>query len=121
MKYPNYLLLLFIITVGSSCNETSTGNEVVYINNGAIQCESKGLSEVETAQILINEGIDVLKSQCAYITGIAIAAQCGLGGSNINLHTLNTQNLVDAQTLGFLSISELQKGDDPGYKIIDCR
>ena len=121
MKYSNTLLPLFLITACSSFNEAGTGNEIVYINNGAIQCESKGLSETETAQTLINEGIDVLKSQCAHMTGIAVATQCGLGGTNINLHTINTQNLSDAKAVGFLSISDLKNGDDPGYKIIDCR
>ncbi len=121
MKRLNCLALLAVITACTSSNDVNVNHEIVYINDAAIQCEFEGLSEVETAQILIDSGIDVLHSQCGYITGIAIEAQCGLGDSNINLHTINSQNVSDAISLGFLPVSELNNSDDKGYEIIDCQ
>ncbi len=94
--------------------------EIVYINDGAIQCESGGLSEAETAQQLIDNGIDVSSSMCGYLSGVAVAAQCGLGDVNINLHVINIQNIPDALELGFKPVSSLKRDDDSGYVVIQC-
>ena len=108
-------LLLF------GCNhDTDVNYELVYIDDGALQCESDGLSAEQTAQILINNGIDVVSSYCGYLSGIAVAAQCGLGDTNINLHNVNVQNIPDARELGFESVSSLKNNDDIGYVIIEC-
>ena len=118
MKYYYFVVILFgIVSCGSGKNDN---HEIVYINDGAIQCESEGMSQQETAQILINGGIDVIKSQCGYLSGIDVAAQCGLGDNNINLHTINIQNLIDAQALGFDTVLTLNRDDDIGYVIIEC-
>jgi hypothetical protein len=53
--------------------------ETVYINNGAIQCESSGLSEQETAKQLIDNGIDVILSTCGSQTGLDVPTVCGAG------------------------------------------
>jgi len=100
--------------------ETNKELEIVYINDGAIQCESQGMSELETAQTLIDNGIDVLRSQCGFQSDIAVVAVCGAGDVNINLHTINSQNLSDAQALGFESVSTLKNDVDRGYVLIDC-
>lgn len=94
--------------------------EIVYINNGAVQCESKGLSKEQTARILIDNDIDVIDSQCGYLSNLMVAALCGLGDTNINLHTINAQDLVGAQALGFKSVSTLKRDDDKGYAIGNC-
>jgi len=78
------------------------------------------VSEQQTAQILIAKGINVVASQCGYLSGVAVAAQCGLGDINIHLHTINARNLPEAQALGFKSVSTLKREDDTGYVIIDC-
>lgn len=94
--------------------------ELVYINDGAIQCESQGMSEQKTAKLLTDEGIEVASSQCGYLSGVAIAAMCGLGDSNINLHTIDVSKLVQAKSLGFESVSTLKLNDDKGFKTIEC-
>lgn len=110
-------ITLFLI----GCNHDADENHVLaYIDDGAVQCESDGLSADQTAQILIDDGIDVMLSHCGYLSGIAVAAQCGLGNTNINLHTINIQNIYDARELGFEPVSSLKHGDDIGYVIIEC-
>ena len=104
----------------NNASNFSEENETVYIDDGAIQCGFYGLSEEETAQMLINNGIDVIESQCGFLTGMDIAAQCGLGDVNINLHLIDAQNLRDAQALGFESVSVLERSDDTGYAITAC-
>ncbi len=94
--------------------------EIIYIDDGAVQCESEGLSKEQTAQKLIDNGIDVIDSQCGYLSNLMVATLCGLGDANINLHTINAQDLSDAQALGFESISTLKHDDDIGYVITDC-
>ncbi len=113
------LLLITLFVVG--CNHDADENTgLVYIDDGAIQCESNGLSVEQTAQILIDGGIAVTSSYCGYLSGIAVAAQCGLGDININLHKINIQNISDAKKLGFESVVSLRNGDDIGYVIIEC-
>lgn len=124
-----YLIILFLLAL-AGCNGNNDENsgdiqpieetKLVYINDGYIQCEFDGYSADETSQILINNGIDVLASYCGYISGISVGAACGFGANNINLHEINSQNIVDAENLGFAPVSELAMDDDLGYEIIDC-
>lgn len=114
---------LFIISILMSlisCNNSDDKRIYVYIDDGSIQCESSGLSVEETAQPLINYGVDVFESSCAYITGIAIAAQCGLGDSNINIHLIDKENVIDAQNIGYEPVSTLEDDGYFGYETVEC-
>lgn len=83
---------------------------LIYIDDGAIQCEFSGKPPEETAQVLIDNGIDVIESSCGYIKGLAVSAQCGLGDTNINIHRIPIQNTQDALDLGYSEVSELNDG-----------
>lgn len=104
-------LLLSILSTACGLGEDDN-LEWVYIDNGAIQCEFTGWSEKETAQTLIDNGIDVVNSSCGYLTGVGIADLCGLGDTNINLHRINRQNIPDARKLGYEPVSSLVREDD---------
>ncbi len=107
--------------IGNSARaEDASDHELVYINNGSIQCESGGLSPAETAQKLVNRDIMVTQSQCGTLSGLAVPAQCGAGNININIHSIDSAALVDAEALGFKSVTTLAKGSDKGYTIIKC-
>ncbi len=128
MESIHIAILIFISLFLTACahknsNESSIDESLalVYINNGSIQCESSGLSEAETAQQLINKGIDVISSQCGFLTGIAAPAQCGLPGTLINLHVINAQNTPDAKELGFELASSLKIDNSKGYEIMKCQ
>lgn len=103
-----------------ACNSSDDQRVYVYIDDGAIQCESPGLSVEKTAQPLIDYGVDVFESSCAYITGIAIAAQCGLGDSNINIHLIDKENVIDAQNIGYEPVSTLVDDGYLGYETVEC-
>ena len=76
MKRISCHSLLVVITACTNGNDVNTNQEIVYIKDAAIQCEFEGLSEIETAQILIDSGIDVLQSQCGCITnGFALSSK----------------------------------------------
>ena len=125
MKYLyQYRLCLVVVLLALSACEVSKEQEdeaLVYIDDSAIQCGFEGYSVTQTAQLLIDNGIDVLNSQCAYISNLLIAAACGLGNNNIHLHSINRRNLVDANVLAYHSVDQLSHDGAQGYEIIDCR
>ena len=117
------ILAILAITLGiAGCNDTQTESDSawVYINDGAVQCEFDGLNKTQTAQNLIDYNVEVIESNCGYISGIEVAAQCGLGDSNINLHLINEEQVADAQNIGYELVSTLENDNDVGYEIIDC-
>lgn len=116
------IMSLLIAACASETKETLIDDslDIVYINNGSIQCESEGIPARETAQQLINRGIDVISSKCAFLTGIGAPAQCGLPGTMINIHVINAQNVPDAKELGFERVTTLRLDNTKGYEVIDC-
>lgn len=115
---------------GSDDSSTSSGEEknpadildssvLVYVTAGAIQCDYKGRTPVETAQLLVNEGIDVLSSYCG-VTDMAHITVCGASTGDINLHEINASNLADANEIGFGPVSELVNMG-VGYQATECK
>ena len=84
------------------------GNALVYTSAGAVQCEYPGRSPKETAQQLIEKGIDVMASVCG-ITNLVYSDVCGGATNDINLHEINAANIADAKEIGFGPVSELKK------------
>jgi len=93
---------------------------IIYIETGAVQCQAQGVTHLETAQLLIDNGIEVLESQCADLSGEGVIIQCGLVGPDINVHTVAPENHARALSMGFKSTSSLKQGDDTGYTVKDC-
>lgn len=118
-----YILLTILSLILMACEHEDDENSlpddqvIVYIDDMAIQCESPGLSEIETAQQLIDVGIDIIASMCGSFTA-AVITICGAQTTGINLHIINIQNVVDAQELGFEPVSSLIVENDRGYDII---
>ena len=65
-------------------------------------------------------GIDVLESDCAYLTRMGVIGVCGAGFTYINIHTIRSESLQDAENLDFQSVSELENEIDSGYTVIEC-
>ncbi len=99
----------------------SSGEVLVFESRQAIQCGSRGLTTQQSAQKLVNGGIDVLESNCGVMTGVAYAAVCGIGTGDILIHKIRRVNLADAEQRGFSSVDTLR---DPiagtGYAKVDC-
>lgn len=106
---------------GGEDGTTQPGDILVYEGRQSLQCETRGLTTRESAQKLINGGIDVIASNCGAITGIAYPALCGSPTGEILIHEIRQVNLPDAEQRGFQPVRTLQ---DPikgtGWNKVDC-
>lgn len=94
---------------------------LVYADREVRQCESDGVSLEASAQILINAGIDVIRSSCGIRTGVEYPAVCGGGTVDILVHEIRSVNLSDAEQLGFQEISTLiNAAVGTSYELLDC-
>ena len=98
------------------------GDVLVYEGRQAVQCGSRGLTTQESAQKLINGGIDVIASNCGVVTGVVYAAICGQATGEILIHEIRRVNVPDAEQRGFNPVVELQ---DPvsgvSWEKVDCQ
>jgi len=116
------LLVVSTVLLATACATTTPQQPtVVYINSGAIQCETSGKSATETAMLLTEENIAVSDSQCAQLAGLSVIAMCGAPTLNINLHSINAADLEKAQALGFKSVATLKQADSLGYTLSTCK
>lgn len=100
--------------------EVIAKSELVYISDGSIQCEPGKMSIHETAQILLDDGIDVLNSSCGFLTGVVVMTACGAGTTMINLHEIKSENVSDAEHLGFSAVATIDVESGLGYEVIKC-
>jgi len=118
------LLIVFVLTTAcSGGGETPTGPDTVsiYMDRGARQCESDGMSPDDSAQTLIVAGIDVLQSSCGIRTGVAYAAVCGGETGQIILHEIRAVNLPTARQLGYeLASTLIDPASGTGYQSVGC-
>ena len=107
-KCPIITLIIFALIVLSSClhDDSSPSHIKVFKYDGSVQCDTSAIGLDEMAMELINVGIDVVCSQKGN-DGSLRAAVCGAGTGNINIYTINTSNLPDAEALGFESVNTL--------------
>lgn len=105
-----------------ACSSQDQEQEVrqVFIDNGAVQCQFSGKPPAETATLLTDGGVEVIESQCAVLTGMAVAAMCGMGDLNIHVHTIDANDVSKAETLGFRSVGALAQGEEAGWLPTDC-
>lgn len=83
----------------------------VYKSDGSLQCASGGVSLEDMRKQLVEKGIDVICSQEGN-TGMMYAAVCGGGTGKINIYKIHSQNLQDAENIGFRSVKELAQYTD---------
>ena len=113
--------LLLAACDGDGGGFAAPGDGLVFQDRGSIQCQSDGMTPEESAQTLIDAGIDVLNSTCGYRTGVAFPSVCGAPTGEILVHQIRGVNIEHAVQLGFADIETLvdpEKGT--GYELIDC-
>lgn len=117
--------LLFILSsavlLTACANNADQDSTLVYINTGAIQCESAGQSGAETALLLTEQNITVSNTQCGYLANVAVIAMCGSIDTQINIHRISNSDLEKAQTIGFEDVITLKQADNVGYTIEECQ
>ena len=116
------LLIVSASLVLTACANTAPQeSSLVYINSGAIQCESDGKTAAETELLLTAENISVTNTQCGHLANIAVIAMCGGPATNINVHEINAADLEKAQDLGFENVTTLKQKDHVGYDVAECK
>ncbi len=119
MKKIFFAAATLVLTACAST--TAQESTLVYINTGAIQCESDGKTGTETAQMLAEQGIEVNNTQCGHLSNIAVLAMCGGITTNINVHEIAAADLEKALSLGFEDVATLKQEDNLGYDVADCK
>lgn len=120
MNY-GYLLIIVLISLISCGGSDSSGFVTVYKSTGAIQCESSGVSFEDSAQVLIENGIDVIESNCGFLTNLSVPTVCGAGTTGINLHQISRTSLQDVENLGYTDVSTLaNETTGSGYQVVEC-
>lgn len=115
------VLTLALAACASNGKDDLPKNMLVYVNNGAIQCESDGKTGAETAALLKDAGVIVSKTQCGHLTNVVVAAMCGGQATNINVHEIAASDLEKAKSVGFEDVITLKQDDKPGYNAADCK
>ncbi len=121
MKRAICIFLLFLAACTDDSSSPTVGNILVYIDKGALQCETSGISAEESAQVLINAGIDVLESTCGFQTGLVFPDICGGETGALVVHDIRFENLPDAEQLGYANVSsliDLSRG--LAFQLVDC-
>jgi hypothetical protein len=126
MKNAALILLVAACAGLGACGGDETpgvmpGDTLVYESRQAITCGTRGLTTQQSAQKLINGGVDVVQSNCGVITGIALPAVCGIDSAEIIIHEIRRANLRDAEQRGFHPVRELVNPVQGfGYDKVDC-
>jgi len=98
------------------------GDLLVYESRQAVQCGSRGLTTQQSAQKLVNGGIDVIASSCGVVTGVVYIALCGTETGEILIHEIRGVNLRDAEQRGFNPVTELQDpASGTSWEKVDCQ
>ena len=126
-KLTNHMMCALFVLGLSACGDedgaggVAPGNTLVFEGSGSVQCGPPGMTPQQSAQTLINGGIDVVESGCGAMTGVAFPTLCGVADGDILLHELRAANLRDAEQLGFSSVSVLRNSEGRGYAWVDCQ
>jgi hypothetical protein len=98
------------------------GNTVVFEGRGRLQCDfTGGMTPAQSAMKLTAAGVDVLRSGCGAMTGVAFPAVCGGASGELLLHEIREENLDTAERLGFVQAEELvDRRAETGYAWVNC-
>jgi hypothetical protein len=119
--YMKAMIAVFLITTSSvSCAQRTT--ELIYDTREILQCEeATNISPSQSAKILTDRGIDVIATSCGIKTGMVVIAMCGAPSLSIIVHEIQSENIQDAEMLGFSQIDKLiDSTQDIGYELSDC-
>jgi hypothetical protein len=106
---PSLLLMMLV-----SCGSTTGPETKVFKADGSVQCGDTGTNVDVMAEELLSAGVDVYCSQTG-VDGYPRVAKCGAATGNINIYTIDSTRLADAEALGFASIDILAQ-----YQDINC-
>lgn len=107
------MLMLGLVACGNS--QAPAAIVKVFKSDGSTQCSNDGTSVEEMSMELTSAGIDVFCGQKGH-DGMAQCQACGICGTGqINVYSINSQSVPDAESLGFAPVSDL-----PHYRDTPC-
>ncbi len=107
--------LLFLICSLLLAGCQSDGSQKVFKYDGSVQCNPGSGTPLDVMALeLTGAGIDVICSQQGH-DGMAYITACGAGTGAINIYTIHSANIADAEALGFKSVLTL-----PEYRDSAC-
>lgn len=96
-------------------SQPGIGEVVVYEAGPHVrQCEGPVITRTQSAAKLTRAGIEVRRSGCGHVEGVAYPAVCGAGTGEILLHDIPSSHLETARAAGF---EDADKLNDPGRDI----
>ncbi len=110
------IALISMMSVTGCTNAIEPSKTEVFIHDGSKQCFSAGASKQQTAKQLLNKGIEVYASTCGKINGMMTISVCGGPTLSINVHTIDANQLKQAEAIGFKPVSTLKEGYTEGCK-----
>ena len=119
----NVFLTIVLVAVLLGCRDggSSSGENIfVYDTREILQC-ARAMSLEESAQRLVDAGVDVLASTCGYRTGVAVPTVCGVPSTAFLAHKIREANLADAEDEGFLDVATLVDAEaGTSYEFVEC-
>ena len=106
--------LLSLVSLSGCTNAVEPTKTQIYIKDGSQQCFGGGASKEQTEKELTDHGIKVYQSSCGTIKGMVTMAVCGGPTLSINVHTIDSGKLKQAEALGFKPVSSLRDGYKEG-------
>jgi hypothetical protein len=114
IHWASLISCTFVALHGCGADDPDSRKIKVFKSDNSKQCEDAGIALADMKKELSSAGIDVICSQKGN-TGMAQPAVCGGSTGNINVYLIHTNNLPDAEKLGFASVHTL-----PEYKDSEC-
>ncbi|WP_170915221.1 hypothetical protein [Enterovibrio nigricans] len=115
-------LLAGMVAGITSCAIKQPQTTEVYIPQGAIQCETQGMTLADSTRRLASVGVTSGSAQCAEMTGMMFSTVCGAETGGIILHTIPTKEVLLAEKAGYKNAEGLKSASDGvGYAVINCQ
>ena len=109
------VLMLLVLVFATACSNESK-SKYVFESKGAVQCEHTGMTPNESAQNLIDSDIEVISAFCALDTRTDNITVCGAGTSEIIVHEIENEDMLEVEELGLENLDVL----DGNYSETEC-
>lgn len=123
MKIITLVLLTILLSAcgGEDSSSSTTHDAKVYTFTGQTQCNNDGKTKDEAMMSLIENGIDVLQTECGHQSGVLTSDVCGGSTSYFYAFTIRSVNLEHAEEINYFSLDNLvdeENGVD--YQLYEC-
>jgi hypothetical protein len=123
MRKVNFVFLALLFLAACSDNNSDSPavtNILVYDGREILRCAASTEDLTDSAQLLVNDGIDVLSSVCGTPTEQPDPNACTPSVPRLLIHEIRAANETDAEEAGFVNTDSLSTNSEAGFTSIDC-